>query len=156
MSEVDEATAKHIIDANLSPRAKRLLSYEQFVEGTQYDGRPDWFSDVCPLWERKPCVIYPIVRSAIDSNVDLLLGEGRFPTVSTRPGEDDEKYAPGESGLNLDDSSHIDYLIAQMYRQTQFRALCREVYMSGQASGTAVAIHTVRNGRQSVQARSPS
>lgn len=126
--------AQKILDKNLSVRAKALTSLEKYVDGTQYDGLPDWFSDKKPLWERAPCIVYPIVRAAIDSNSDLLLGEGRFPTAKV-------------DGLEGDDVELFETAAAKAAQQSRLKAAAREIFGSGQGCGSACAIFGVRGGR---------
>jgi hypothetical protein len=122
------------LEANLSPRARHLTELERYVDGTQYAGLPDWFSDEKPLWERAPCIVYPAVANAISSNKDLLLGDGRFPTfdVESLEGEQAEK---------------LERAISRVVKQSRFRAAAREVFGSGQGCGSAVGIFGLRGGR---------
>ena len=131
--------------ANTSPRAHYLAELESYVDGTQYAGRPDWFSVDAPLWERAPCVVYPIVRSAIDSNTDLVLGDGRFPDVTTHPDEDDTEF--DDAALNEDDSKLVDRFIVEALRQVRFRSVAREVFSAAQGCGSSVVLYGVRAGK---------
>lgn len=126
--------AQKILDKNLSARAKSLASLEKYVEGTQYEGLPDWFSDKKPLWERAPCIVYPIVKAAIDSNGDLLLGEGRFPLAKV-------------DGLEGTDSEKFEKAAAKVAQQSRLKAAAREVFSAGQGCGSACAIFGVRSNR---------
>lgn len=126
--------AQKILDKNLSARAKALQSLEKYVEGTQYDHLPDWFSDKKPLWERAPCIVYPIVRAAIDSNSDLLLGEGRFPTAKV-------------DGLEGDEAEQFEKATAKVVQQSRLKAGARELFAAGQGCGSACGIFGVRGGR---------
>jgi len=139
------------VHANMSPRAHRMAQLERFVEGTQYEGLPNfWAADAkVPLVDRAPCIVYPIVRSAIDSNVDLLLGEGRFPTLSARPDEDGDIVDDGE--LSEEESATIDAFIRQVHKQSRFRVAAREMFAAGQASGSACALLGVRSGKLFVE-----
>jgi hypothetical protein len=128
------AEALRILQKYTSQRARKLQHLEKFVKGTQYEGLPDWFSDKKPLWERAPCIVYPIVKAAIDSNEDLLLGEGRFPEVRVDGQE-------GEEAEAFEDA------IANIIRQSRFRQGAREVFTAGQGCGSACAIFGVRGGR---------
>lgn len=126
--------AQKILDKNLSARAKALASLEKYVEGTQYDHLPDWFSDKKPLWERAPCIVYPIVKAAIDSNGDLLLGEGRFPMAKV-------------DGLEGEESEKFEKAVAKAAQQSRLKAAAREVFAAGQGCGSACAVFGVRGGR---------
>lgn len=122
--------ARQLVDLYTSPRARHMLDLERYVDGTQYDGRPDWFSDEAPLWERAPCVVYPAVRSAIASNADLLFGGGRFPAV----------------GLAGDNDEEAERALDEMLRRARFSRVCREVFAVAQGSGSAAAIVSIRGG----------
>lgn len=141
--------ARKAVLANMSPRTRELDMLERYVEGSQYDGRKSWFDGDVPMQERAPCIVYPLVASAIESNVDLLLGEGRFPIITTNPGEDDDELDEGDEdgGLDEDQSAIVDRGIKEMSRQVRFRALCREAFGAAQGCGSAVALFGVRAGK---------
>lgn len=121
-------------EANLSPRARHLATLERYVEGTQYEGLPDWFSDQKPLWERAPCIVDPIVRRAIESNADLVLGEGRFPLLGIEDVEGEE-------------AEHVEYVLARLTQQSRLRMAAREAFEAAQGTGSACAVFGVRAGR---------
>lgn len=126
--------ASRALEANLSTRASEMRKLERFVEGTQYQGLPDWFSDEKPLWERAPCVVYPIAQGAIGSNADLLFGEGRFPQ-------------PRAVGLEGEALESAESALAEVCRRARFARACREVFEAAQGSRSAAAIFGVRKGR---------
>lgn len=134
----DDAARKAL--KHMSPRARQLAELEKWVEGTQYDGMADWFSDK-PISEKAPCVVDPIVFDSIESHTDMVLGEGRFPAITSRPGEDESD----DGGLNENDSAALDRLFMGAAEQARFRALCRESLASAMGCGTAVAIYGARN-----------
>ena len=129
------ADAVKALEANMSPRAQHMATLERYVDGTQYAGLPDWFSDEKPLWERAPCIVYPIVRSAIASNADLLLGESRFPAVAV------DGLEPGE------ESEAVEAVLAKLVQQARLKAVSREVFSAAQGTGSACAIFGLRGGR---------
>ncbi|HEY3495265.1 MAG TPA: hypothetical protein VGK73_11290 [Polyangiaceae bacterium] len=157
------------IQANLSPRYRRLEELERWSTGEQYQGRPSWWDGgptEVPRWERAPCVVYPVVQVAISSNVDLVFGKGRFPSFTSCSGEDAEtedeseeesegdtelaseaepEAVPGE--LTEDESNALDAFIAEYHKVCGFPAHAREAFHAAQASCTAVAIHGHRNGK---------
>lgn len=129
------------VEAHRGPRFRHLDKLERFVETTQYDDRDcAWFDDKKPLWERRPAIAYPIVASAIASNVDLVLGEGRFPKITA-----DQSVSSSDSADEI--AKQLDPLIAEIVDASRFRAACREALSQAQATGTCVAILGVRNGR---------
>lgn len=122
------------VEANLSPRARHMRDLERYVDGTQYDGLPDWFSAEKPLWERAPCIVYPIVQSAIDSNGDLLLGDDRFPTF-------------GLDGLEGTEAEAFDGALSRIAHMSRLPAGAREVFAAAQGCGSACAIFGIRSNR---------
>jgi hypothetical protein len=139
----DDKTAD-IIRANTSPRYQRLEALESWVAGTQYAGRKPWFDDSVPLWERAPVIVYPVVQIAVNSFVDLLLGEGRFPAFSTKPDEDDDG---DEDGLDEEPSLVVDKFLIKHHERCKFRAYAREALASAMGCGTTVGVHGVRGGK---------
>jgi len=132
--------------ANVSPRFVRLEALEKWALGRQYDSLPDWWTGgkgEVPLFERRPCIVYPVVRVASSSNVDLILGEGRFPTLTSKPGEDEKDL---EGGLGETESEAIDRLIVEHHKLSRFRAHSREALGAAQECGTAIGLHGHRNG----------
>ncbi len=139
-----EAVPK-LLEANTSPRYKRLEAIESWVLGTQYDDREcDWFDDDAPLWERRPCVVYRAVDQAIESYVDLIFGETRFPAFTSRPGEDE---ADDEAGLDEEASKTLDRFISKHHELSKFPTYCRDGLRASMGTGTAVGIHGHRNGK---------
>lgn len=135
------------IQANVSPRYCRLEALESWVTSSQYNDKPSWWTggpkDV-PRWERKPCFVYPVTRIAIASNVDLVLGEGRFPGITSKPGE---KEAELDGGLGETDSESLDRFIREYHKVSRFKAHVREAFGAAQGCGTTIAIHGHRNGK---------
>ena len=133
--------------ANLSPRAIELENLERYAIGTQYEGRPSFFDDSKPLWERAPCVVYPIVQIAIESNRDLVLGSHRFPIVSSNPGEDDSE----ADGLDEEKSQRVDRAIAELQRRVRWKAVSRQALVHAEQARSAAAIIGARNGRPFIE-----
>jgi hypothetical protein len=131
--------------ANTTPRYQRLEALESWVQGTQYNARAcDWFDDKVPLWERKPCIVYPAVSLAIESYVDLMFGEKRFPAFTSKPGEDE---GDDEAGLNEEASKILDRFITKHHELSSFPTYCRDGLRAAMGAGTAVGIHGHRDGR---------
>jgi hypothetical protein len=82
------AAAQKALQANMSPRYMRLDNLERYVIGTQYEGRAHFWDDEKPLYERAPSIVHPIAASAINSVVDMCLGEGRWPAIHAQVAED--------------------------------------------------------------------
>ena len=138
--------AAKAIAANVSPRYVRLEELERWQSGRQYDALPSWWTGgptEVPRWERKPCTVYPVVDVASSSNTDLILGEGRFPEITSRPSEDESDQ---ENGLDEADSEKLDRFLGEYHKLSRFKAHSREAFTTAQATGTAVAIKGHRNG----------
>jgi len=138
--------ASKAVLAHLSPRAKRLAELERWVKGTQYTGRPHFFSEEAPLSERAPCIIYPIVRAAIDSFVDLVLGEGRFPTAKIGNTDEDSPW-DDEDALEDDDRELGDRFVLECIKQSRFERVARECLAAGMGCGSAALVLGARNGK---------
>lgn len=138
----DEATK--LYESALSPRAAALLELERYVEGTQYTGMLDWFADA-PMQDRAPCIVYPVVRAAIDSNTDLLLGDGKRPQLTARPDEDDS--ALGVEGLSEDESELYDQWLRAVERETRLWTVAREAFRQAQCARSSATVWGLRGGR---------
>jgi hypothetical protein len=121
-----------------SARAASLQVLERFVDGTQYNHLEDFFTGKCPLQERAPHVAYPIVKMAIESNKDLLLGEGRYPHVSVR-------------GLEGDDSDLFEEAVSDISEQARLRASGKEVFGAAQGSKSCAAVFGLVEGQHTIQ-----
>ena len=135
-----------ILAANLSPRYWRLDRFERYVTGTQYEGRQDWFAPrvETPLLERKPCVVYPIVDTAIHSHISFAMGEETFPEVNTYP---EEGAFDPRFNLNEPESHALHEFIEAAWDQAKMKKVARELLHYAMQCGTAVAIVSVKKGR---------
>lgn len=108
---VDADKAIAALRASASQRFLRLDMLERYVKGTQYEGREPFFSDGdTPLLERAPYIVFQVVQSAIRSHASMVLGQGRFPSITANPGEDDEEDGEDgeDDGAGEDDSDEDD------------------------------------------------
>jgi hypothetical protein len=140
--------AAKVAEANRSPRSRRLLSLDRWVETTQYEGRQDWFADgdnANPLRERAPCIAYPIVRAAIDSNVDLCLGEGRYPRASVADAESED--TDDEEGIDGESRKKADAALTKITKQARLKPAFRTGFGRAQSSRSVALILGVRNGK---------
>lgn len=128
---------------NLTPRQLELEMLERFVDGTQYDGMRDFFDDDVPLWERAPCIVYTIAATAIRSNVDLVVGESRFPAITSNPGEDDTE----ADGLAPEESKKTDRAIEELFKRVRYHAIARQALEQGQRSKSCATIIGTRKGK---------
>jgi hypothetical protein len=142
MAEVKGAAQAHALAASLyTPRTVRLETFEHYTKGTQYEGREDFLSpsrDV-PLLERAPTIVYPVVESAIRQHVDMALGEGRFPKLTTGIGEDEEDDL---FGLSEDDSETLDTFIANLSEHARFVDVCQDALEAAEGIGSACVVYS--------------
>lgn len=136
--------AQRAVVANVTPRMLRLGLLRRYVTGDQYEGRPKWTTRDVPVWDREPAVIWMAPDGAITSNEDLLLADGRYPTVTTRPDEDE---ADEDEALDEESSEQIDRLLRSIEREANLRSHCRAAYTDAQSVGTCVGLFGARNGR---------
>jgi len=143
----DAEKARELCHKNLSPRYRRLDNLEAYVECRQYDGRTPWEdASEKPLREREPPVKYPTVWMAIESNNDWVMGEGRWPNITSFASEDDTSLDP-DFGLSKEQSETLDGVISHVVKQSRFVTVITEALSAAQACGTAVTIYSVRRGR---------
>lgn len=144
--------AAEILQANKSPRHRHLASLDAWANGRQYEGLDGWFTQDKPLWERAPCIVYLLAKEAVESKVDLVLGEGRFPEVTASPDEGDplkaSKDAKGDqAGLDEGPSRDLEALIDRIVKQSGFKAAAREALRHAQEVSSACLIFGVRAGK---------
>lgn len=146
-----------LVAAIKTPRTKQLERLQAYYDGTQYDGRPSYLdreSDT-PRLERAPCVKYPLVKAAIDSNVALSMGGTRFPRVLSMSSEDDSNFDP-DFGLAKADSEVLDQFNAKLIQVCGFEAGFRKAYRVAQAARSAALIFCYRNGLPTLDVVWPS
>jgi hypothetical protein len=141
--------ADAIVRAGQSPRYRELDRLQRFFDCTQYDTRVGWNdpSDV-PLQERKPCIIFPSARAAIESHTNFALGEGKFPTVRSLTNEDDT----AQDGLSKADSQKLDAFNERFVSLAHIESASRQLLRMGQAARSACAVLGFRKGIPSVEA----
>ena len=135
--------------ANASPRYQRLDALEGYVAGTQYDGRPKFFDDAAPLLNRAPCIVFTLAEEAIRSHASMVIGEGRFPRLTTCGGEDDTDLDP-RFGTSADESAILDPFVRRVVKHANLQPAARRLLERALESGSAVAIACVRDGRLAV------
>lgn len=134
------------IQANQSPRFKRLDLLDRYVETTQYEGKASYWDDSKPLFDRAPAAVYPIVDTAIRSHVSMVLGDSRFPEITSGTDEDDRAF-DDEFGLSDDESATLDKFLQVIGRQTRWQTVYRQMLFAAMASKTACLVVGVLNGR---------
>jgi hypothetical protein len=155
MSTIDQhhgyAQAVQAIRAHTPPRTTELDKLERYVAGTQYHGMPDWLTAKDkPLIERGPNVVDPIVRKAIASYLDLMLGAGRWPAITSGAEEDDEPFDP-RLKLSDDDSKALDQALRAVESQTKLQTAACDALEAAMSCGTVLTLASVRKGRLTLE-----
>ncbi len=142
--------AEAILQANLDPRFWRIDRLERYAKGSQYEGRASFWNDDVPLHEKAPIIVHPVVASAIASNCDLVLGDGRYPVATTHPGEDDSAF-DDRFGLNQEDSEILDRFLKEVQEQARCQTVFTELLETAQHSRTSVAVCRVIDGKLDIE-----
>jgi hypothetical protein len=147
------SAALETLHRSLTPRYRSLDLLERYVDGKQYEHwAHKWLGDDdVPLLERAPHVVEPVVRSALESYEDLLVGEGRFPRITTRPDEDEEDEDDEGIGLSEDESEGLDKLFGQIEKQTELPTAACKAYRRGAGARTAVTKLGVKRGKLCIE-----
>lgn len=133
-------------------RYQRLSRLDAYYRGTQYDGRPDWWTGTdsagqpVPLRERKPCVIYPLPKAAVQQATRFTFGEGRFPGIKAEPVEAADALQAGLA-VSEDEAEALTKGVAEIVRQTRLKSGARKMLAHALAVGTAPVIMNVRRGK---------
>lgn len=133
------ARALKVADKYRSPRYREIERLEQYVLGTQYDGRPHFLApgvDV-PLLDRAPNIVAPIVEGGIRSTGDFVLGEGRFPKFVAATGH----------GLSDEDGAAINGCVDKLVEVARYRSLFREMLATAMGSRSVAVVCSVIDGR---------
>jgi len=135
---------------SLLPRHKTLQQLRKYLCGSQYDGRPDFFTGIkdgqeVPLRERKPCVIYPMPRGCVEQVVKFTFGEQRFPTIGVSKVETDDAVA----GITVseDEAEFLEGFIDALIENSRLRPSMRRTMRQGLAIGATLAIIKLKSGR---------
>lgn len=128
MRILNQEAAERAVRAHDTPRMVRLDRLERFVDGKQYEGLPDFWAAVkTPLLERAPAIVDPVADDAIQSFVDLMVGEHRFPDFEVK-------------GIDAD-------ALSKLLRRSRFRAVAKQMITAGLKCGTACSVFGIRAGK---------
>jgi hypothetical protein len=144
------ATPEEIARLYMSPRAIELDLLDRYVKCSQYEGRlVEWFdvSSDKPIFERRPCINYPIAKSAIGSHVSFVLGEGRWPALTSSTSEDDTTL-DDQWGLTKEDSDLIDRFVnVILCRYARLKKVAREMLGDAMGCKSVAVVIAVKGGR---------
>lgn len=121
-------------------RYRRLERWEKIWHGSRYDDRPSFWAKDVPLQERAPYIVVPIVRSAGKRLIAMVLGEGRFPTLTIK------RSAAKRAGLSDDDCAKVEAFISDVLDAARARQQFRLGAQHAFACGTNVMLASLRDG----------
>jgi len=132
--------AVQLIAQATSARAKGIIRLRSYVYGDQYAGRPNYFTDTVPLWEREPCIVYNVAEDAINQKVDLVLGEDRYPAITARS-------VWGNDNKTIDEaqSSEIDQCLAAIESEANLKVRFAEVLEEASGCSSAAILCGIRD-----------
>lgn len=155
MAEVDLIQIKPDEIGKLE-RHRQMCQLEAYLAGTQYAGRPDFWSGQrsssdapVPLRERAPCVIDSLPQAIVEEKTSFTFGEGRFPTVKCEEIEADDAQAPGLT-LSADEAETLSSLVEGLIESGQLKSTMRSLMRRGCSARTAVAVLSMRKGKLSI------
>lgn len=155
--QLSPEAAQALVNAGKTPRARELERLQAYYDGTQYAGRPAYLdlSTDTPRLERAPCIKYPLVKAAIESDVALCLGDKRFPRVLSMSTENDRLFDP-QFGLSEDESAVVDAFNAKLIDLIGFQASMVQAYRTALAARSVALVFCYRGGLPAVDCFWPS
>jgi hypothetical protein len=134
------------------PRYHAIQKHRKYFTSKQYEGRPDFFtglkagtSEVVPLRERKPCIIYPLPKNAVAQVVRFTFGESRFPAVSIE--EITAENAVAGETLSKEEAEGLEKFVAELIDRCHLKPGMRRVMRPGLAVGTACVFYKLVDGK---------
>lgn len=125
---------------------------ELYYIGRQYDGLPNPDDQTVPFRHRRPRVIIPLFKEAVDEIVRFTWGGHRFPSVTVDPtrAEDD---APTNVGPQLDkaQAEKITRFVRALVRAAQLPSATKEASRKAGVGRSAALILGFKGGYPTVQ-----
>jgi hypothetical protein len=143
--QLSPSDVQELVNAPKTPRVFELERLQSFFDGTAYKGRPSFFDDSKPMQEREPCIQYPIVAIAAESNVAFAMGEGRFPAILSLVNEDDT--LDDSLGLKKDESAILDGFNTKLVKLGRLERVFRQAYRMAQAARSVAIVIGFRAGK---------
>lgn len=133
-----------LISQGENPRYWRLNTFESWYLGTQYDGRPSFWSSEVPLRQRAPVVQSQFVRSSISRLANLVFGDRTFPRLKV----EDSGY---RMKLDSRDAKALQALVDELCETISLSKRMREVLTEGLKCGTACILVGLVGGRPTLR-----
>lgn len=123
-----------------SPRARRLDALEKLYKGEHRSDLPSFWDLEVPLHERAPCVQSSIAETGGARLVNLVFGEGRFPTLAVGASEWGVEFADAER-------QRLTALVAAVAKATTLRLVMSAALEQGLMLGSLCVVASVERGR---------
>ena len=143
--DLGDGEVRKLLDAGKTPRAMRLEALQSYYDGTAYDRRPSFWDRGSPLEERKPCIIFPSVRTAVESHAAFAMGDGKFPKILSLSSEDD-KNTDDQLGLSKVESATLDAFNVKLIQLGKLETAFRQAVKMGLASRSVALVLSYRKG----------
>lgn len=127
-----------------SPRYWRINALEAWYCGTQYEGRPSFWSQDVPLRERSPVVQSQFARSATQRLATLVFGDRSFPRIKVET----EGY---RTTLSTQERDALQALVDDIARSLALSKRMREVLTEGLKCGAACVLVGLVEGRPTMR-----
>lgn len=138
-------------------RAQEIARLRHYYKGSQYDGKPDWFTgkgkdgEVVPLRERKPCIVYPMPKAVCNQATRFTFGEGRFPQIAVPETDSDD----ATTTVSREEAKLLTTYLGKVIEKARLKSAMRRLLRVGLSQRTAVAVLGVRRGRFTVDMPRP-
>jgi hypothetical protein len=138
-------------------RSQEIARLRRYYDGSQYDGRPDFFTGLAPngeevpLRERKPCIIYPLPKAACNQATRFTFGEGRFPQIAVQETDSDD----ATTAVSYEEAKLLTTFIGHVVEGAHLKSAMRRLLRIGLSQRSAVAVLGVRRGRLTVDMPRP-
>lgn len=132
-----------------TPRYREMARLESYFDGSQYDCNPKlkpWTDDSVPMRERRPDIVYPLPKAAVNQAVRFALGDGKFPKLRVEQSETEDEFAP-ELAVTLEESKALTKSIDDMASKSCLASATRTAMRRGLSARTACLTLSIRNGR---------
>lgn len=140
---IQDVDPQYYCDTQRYAELARLAAY---FDGSQYDLRPDlrdWTDDSVPMRDRRPTIVYPLPKAAVNQVVSFAVGEGKFPALKA---EIEEEPPHPSLAMSEDDAEAITASIADLVQTSRLASTVRDLMRRGCSARSACAIVSLREG----------
>jgi hypothetical protein len=133
----------------VSQRYQDASLAEMYCAGTQYDGLPGPDDTSVPIRQRRPRVIVPLLKEAVDEIIRFTWGGHNFPSLSieaTRSDDDVERADEIGPRLDKEQAEKLTRFVRAMMRSSQLAQAVKEASRKAAVGRSALLLLQCRNG----------